>query len=64
MSVSRKIPKNLMKVIEKFQDNELLTTRELIKILPITNNTYYTIKNTGKASIRTIKKLKEFLKSN
>ena len=64
MAISIKIPTKWFKYLNDYKQKEVITNEELYEHIWIAKNTfYYAIKN-WKASHKTIKKLKEFLKSN
>ena len=59
-----KVDKKLIKMIDEIKEKLLVNDKEFTDMLWIWNSTYYRLKKDKKASIRTIKKLKEFLKKN
>ena len=59
-----KIESKTFKLLEKIQNKELISDSDLSKKIWISRDTYYRVIKDKRASAWTIKKLKEFLKSN
>lgn len=62
--ISIKFPKIWISYLEKIAGKKVITKRELAEEIWITKDTFYNTIKKWKASHKTIKKLKEFLKSN
>ena len=59
-----KIKQKLLNNLEKVREKKSLTYWELAKEIWIWRATFYRLKDDKKASARTIRKLKDFLKEN
>ena len=59
-----KIDSKLVKLVEKAKEEMLLTEEEFAEKSWIWRSTYYKLRKNKKASARTIRKLKDFLKEN
>jgi len=59
-----KIDKQIIKILKELKEKFLVNDEEFTKMIWIWNSTYYRLIKHKKASARTIRKLKDFLKEN
>ena len=64
MPASVKVSNKILKTLEKYQTKEVITDWEIVKALWIWRTTFYNLVKKKTTSHITLRKLKEFLKSN
>ena len=64
MPASVKVDKKIIKALEKYQNKEVITDKELVEILWIWRTTFYNLIKKKTTSHSTLRKLKAFLEDN